>query len=287
MWLNVYECIIFLHWKETGNLYLKYDLFAGTFRIRYRYLIVGLLLELICVIFIHHYRADNGSLNLWDVLWNLFAGTLPYTKSRNSEFKLPVLVLTLQSLLLILSGSYVKQELEGMGQTVLILTQSRKRWWIGKVLWLAEQTLLYYGMMVGILCLDILYVTANVRDLRICNSNIFLASTGGKGTFLIVLLLIPVATSMVFLIIQNAINLCMGNLWGDVGIIISLISASYKMHPLLLGNNFMMLRNSYFEASGIIRWETSCVILIITGVAACIVGYRVLVRKDILNRMNA
>ncbi len=135
----------------------------------------------------------------------------------------------------------------------------------------------------GVLCINILWLTKNTNNLYLSNSSIFLSSTLGKIGFLNILLLIPVGTSIVLLIIQNIINMSMGNLWGEVGIIVSLIGASYKMHPLLLGNYFMMLRNECFEASGIVNSKTACVVLVITGTAAYIAGYKVLSKKDILN----
>lgn len=250
---------------------------------KYRYIFAGLILEGICAIFIYHRLINKESLNLWDTLWNLFAGTLPYMKSRNSLFKLPILILVLQSVLLILSGSYVRQELEGIGQTAMLLSGSRKKWWNGKILWLIEQVILYYNMLIGILCMNILWMTKNMENLCLSNSFVFLAGTLEKTKFLFVLLLIPMGTSFVFLIIQNIINICIGNLWGEVVIIVSLVVSSYKMHPLLLGNNFMMLRNEYFENSGIINSKMACMILIVTGIIAYIAGYKVLTKKDILN----
>lgn len=264
-------------------MYLKYDLFTGVSRNKYRYILAGLILEGVCFFFIYHRLIENESLNLWDILWNLFSGTLPYVKSRNSEFKLPVLIIMVQSLLLIITGNYIQQELNGMGQIVILLSTSCKKWWAGKMLWLVEQVLLYYSLLLLLLSINILCLTNDLGKLEILNSYVYSTDEKNIALFLINLLVIPIATSIVLLMIQNVIGIYMGSMWGSVSFILSIIVASYKMHPFLIGNNFMMLRNSYFENTGIINCKLSYTVLLIIGCITYIIGYLLIEKKDFLN----
>lgn len=253
-----------------------------------KYGFVFLLVLVQCVGFhnlIQQYNTVNGQewkLHFWDYVICFFQGTVPYTQSEGKEtFNIPPYWSLYLIYFVLLIGKLTGQFSKKYEQQMLLRLKNRKQWWmemhlkiwlecIGYLLVTAATFLIYAfctksaieGINLKVLQ-DCLGLEINEKNLRIFS-------------MVIVFFLALLALAYIQYIVSLAINAVIGILFS----IVILVSSVYQIHPFLIGNYFMEIRQIMFvmdDVGFLIQGAVSVGIIFFMVV----IGYQILKRKDL------
>ncbi|MDD3278020.1 MAG: hypothetical protein PHG16_03950 [Lachnospiraceae bacterium] len=260
-----------------------YDLRVGTKVNIYRYLFATVILVFISELVLLLAHDNHLSLQLWDLFYQIFEGLPEYTKERESQFQLPVLLMMFQLFMLFTIGSYPKQDICGYGRNVFLESGSRKRWWGSKCVWLCVNIMVYYVLAIFILAIC-LWVQGSPVSFKVTDSMTFQQVGKNTVSFFGNLLLLPLLVSETMGILQLFIGVFLRPIWGYGVSIALLVISAYKVNPLLIGNYFMMARNRYFSLDGKLSMTEGSIVCLILFLGIMILGSWMMGRYDILNK---
>lgn len=253
-----------------------------------KYGFVFLLVLVQCVGFhnlIQQYNTVNGQewkLHFWDYVICFFQGTVPYTLSEGKEtFNIPPYWSLYLIYFVLLIGKLTGQLSKKYEQQMLLRLKNRKQWWmemhlkiwlecIGYLLVTAATFLIYAfctksaieGINLKVLQ-DCLGLEINEKNLRIFS-------------MVIVFFLALLALAYIQYIVSLAINAVIGILFS----IVILVSSVYQIHPFLIGNYFMCIRQMMFAMDDV-GFLTQGAVSVGINFFMAVIGYQILKRKDL------
>ena len=138
-----------------------YDMYRGIKHNKYRYMIcVFLIFSLMATFYLdvsvlrRGTRGDLPIAGVFDYIFYLLEGITEVTEKayKEGKFVFPYIWIAVQFMCAFLVMSYPKNDLEGVGLNVLILSKSKKIWWISKCLWIFVSVFSIY-LLIGIIAM--------------------------------------------------------------------------------------------------------------------------------------
>ena len=244
--------------------FVWFDIKNGLLKEWKKYLIA--LFSFLAFFLIHYLRvlAENSSLRISgeeeldfsfvDLILSVLGGMKEFHYQDGEAFFFPALWIFFFLLMLFFTLSYPTQNLDGIGKSMLILSQKRVTWWLSKCVWcccfvLAYFTLFYLAAFLmgaflgGKLTLDPSEYAPYVLDAGMYIKN-------PPWNVLPGLLLVPCIACGIALL-QMSLTLCVRPIYAYVLSCVLLISSAYFASPLLAGNYAMIFRTDIFIDGGI------------------------------------
>lgn len=269
----------------AGNRFmkhLKYDLISGLYHNRIKWILgfgVLVLLSDVAIKDCNLMEMDAGYLGY---LTYLMQGMPEYIKTETGTFQLPVCWLLFHAYLFFLLCFYPVHDLTGSGQRILVLSESRSKWWYSKICWCVLNVIGYYVLF---------YVTLSVMSraegvpgrgtdgiYRCLGIDLHLLSF---GNFIFIWIVMPILFSVSIGLLQMLIGIFFKPTAAYGISILILIVSVYWLNPLLTGNYAMLLRNQPFAENGVSAY-TGMVLCIMISLFSAIAGKAVIEKKDIL-----
>lgn len=228
--------------------------------------------------------AGTDSPSVIDCLLYLFKGIQFYVPARGSKFEIPLIWVIIQVFVSILIYSYPKEDFEKYGSQILIRTQSKRKWWFSKCIWTVVSVGLYYVLgyvSVIILCGfsgGLLFTPDNVWNLKVNGID---TSSITSFELCIIVLLIPVLTSIALAVLQMTLSFMFSPIYGYVFVISYIVISVYYHNVCFIGANSMILRNQFVTAGGMPPEEIVIVDLFIF-LAAGVTGYWRFYKMDVI-----
>lgn len=173
------------------------------------------------------------------IFLRLMRGAVPYTKTENSQFELPLLWFLYHVYFFFSVGDYPAKDLRGYGRQVFLRFADRRKWWLSKCAWVAVSALLYEALFltVGFFYLSVVPQRILVPIETVCRSmgmgSGMVIVTGGLAAF----------GAVVWLgWLQLFTGLSTQPAAAFMVVIVILVCSCYFCTPLLPGNLMMAAR---------------------------------------------
>lgn len=130
---------------------IRHDLYAGIGKQWGRMLVFPIIIGVCCMIAAGRVEVifgEGACLSFSETAAFIFCGVQPYAVAREAAqpFEVPIFWIAVQLYTAYIIGSYPLHDMRMYGINMLIRTKSRRKWWLGKVLWTVAVILLLYLM---------------------------------------------------------------------------------------------------------------------------------------------
>lgn len=221
-----------------------------------------------------------------DLILSVLGGMKVFRYEDGEMFLFPAVWSFFFLFLLFYTLRYPTQNLDGIGKSMLILSQNRRTWWLSKCVWCGAYVWTYFAL---------LYVSAFFMGMCLGGKLSLQPSEyapyaldGGMylknppWNLIPGLLLVPLAACGIALL-QMMWTLWVRPIFAYVISCVLLLSSSYFASPLLVGNYAMLFRTDIFAEEGLpLGWGFAAAVLLL--VLSLLAGCLRVERMDILNR---
>lgn len=221
-----------------------------------------------------------------DFILSVLGGMKEFRYEDGEMFLFPAVWIFFFLLLLFYTLRYPTQNLDGIGKSMLILSQNRWIWWFSKCVWCCAYVLMYFVL---------LYVSAFLMGLCLggklslqpseyapyaLDAGMYLKNP--PWNLIPGLLLVPLVACAISLL-QMVLTLWVRPIFAYVLSCVLLLSSAYFTNPALVGNYAMLFRTDIFAEEGFpLGWGFTSVALLI--ILSLLMGYFRTENMDILNR---
>lgn len=270
---------------------IKNDMMQGTKRNIWKF-VLAFVFSFFCCFLLNRIvveRVNSGMLReqspgFQDSILYILGGMVKYVESDKIRFEIPINWTAVQLLVTSCIFLYPIKDLYERGNYMLILSGSKKRWWISKCIWSQIQVIILYGCIwcgaifaalilredFSGLSNDILNVVMNVS---------FYQSSG----MIIYIMIMPIVHSLMAAIVQINISLVTGPVLSIAIVLTYQVLSAYSQRIYLLGNYSMILRSDTFVRGGLCL-STGILIELIVMFASVLGGLIYIQKKDVISK---
>lgn len=273
-----------------------YDIYRGVKHNKYRYMICIFLIFALMVTFYLDVsvsrRGTKGALpaaGALDYIFYLLEGISEISERayKEGKFVFPYVWITVQFMCAFLVMNYPQSDLEGVGLNVLILSKSKKLWWISKCIWIFVSVFTVYAL-IGIIAIVFALLSGGTLE-AVIHYEIFETFSqtppinGSQMPIILFVLTMPFFTSTVISILQMVVSIFSQPTIGMVAVFVIEILSVYRMDICFFSNASMVRRSRFYVPTGLPLLPQ---ILFNIGVLAVgvIVGFMIFKRSDILSK---
>lgn len=224
------------------------------------------------------------SFSVADLITEVLCGMKKFEYSDNAVFIFPGVWIFFFLLIMYFTLHYPVQNLDGIGKIMLMLSHSRKIWWLSKCVWcgcsVGTYFLLFYGLAFAFTAVfggeATLIVSEYVPNMLDAGKYI----KAPPWDITVGIILIPLIAYSVSLL-QMFLTLYIRPIFSYIIICVVLLSSSYFMSPFLIGNYAMLFRINIFIEDGLI--PIYGVFLSVLVIVICFIGgYKRMQKMDII-----
>lgn len=219
----------------------------------------------------------------------IFGGIKPYEPKIHDFFKVPLLWLLVNGLLLYFPSKYVWEDFEGVGANIIYRSQSRLLWWLSKNIYLALNICLY-SLLSWLLIFLFAFFSGTELSFT-CSSYMleimdvgFEALPPDQWPIGLEYLATPLFTCITMGCMQLFVGLISKPTYSYIISVIVLISSAYAFHPFLIGNYAMGIRSANINPSYGFFWWNSLPCFVFIIFLSLFAGSIVFSRHNILGR---
>lgn len=237
----------------------KYDLEEGFKAIR-----VKLVFFVVLITWINYVTGNTLNMQMGDVsrratlidyIACVIGGPRYIPKGQMNSYVIPILWLAIYVVIAYTVGSYPTQDLRGYGQHILMRSEKRIRWWIGKCVWNSVVVVFMFCVLYGMTAINAMLHHARMSLAPTKEIVGLVAYTNlenaGKNEVAFVLLVMPVMVTLALSMLQMAIELIIVPIAGFfVSQSIVFLSTMYTI-PVLFVNYAILPHNSFSSGSSI------------------------------------
>lgn len=179
--------------------------------------------------------------------------------------------MTLQILFILLCVCYVHNDFKANGYRLFLSIGNKMTWWISKIIWVWV-TALFYSCLLYISVFLVSVISGEMNFLP--SSNLWMGhmSFKLKMSYIITIFFLPFITFAALGSIQILIEFIFSPIYAIIACLGYVLMGIYWIHPLLISNNTMFLRNACFMQNANIHTETEIPICIGISVVCLIIG---------------
>lgn len=221
-----------------------------------------------------------------DLILSVLGGMKEFHYEDGEMFLFPAVWIFFFLLLLFYTLRYPIQNLDGMGRSMLILSQNRRVWWYSKCVWCCVYVFVYFLL---------LYILAFLMGICLGGKLSFQPSEYAPyaldaGMYIKNppwnlapgVLLVPLVACAISML-QMVLTLWVKPIFAYVLSCVLLLSSAYFANPALVGNYAMLFRTDIFAEEGFpLGWGFTAAALLI--ILSLLIGYFRMENMDILNR---
>lgn len=276
--------------------FVSFDIKNGLLKEWKKYLIA--LSVFLAFLSIHYLRiyAENSSLRasgeeelgftVGDLLISVLGGMKVFHYGDGEAFLFPALWIFFFLLLLFFTLRYPTNDLDGMGKSMLLLSQKRQTWWFSKCVWCASFVLMYFtvfyiaSFLMGICLGGEVVLQPSEYTPYALDGGMYLKDP--PWDIVPGLVLIPCVSCGIALF-QVALTLFIRPIFAYVISCVLFISSAYFFSPFLVGNYAMLFRTHIFLEEGV-SLSAGFLAAFLLIFASIMIGYLRVERMDILTR---
>ena len=267
---------------------IMYDLRAGIFQYWKQYSMLFL-----CFLFLHSVLAisyqGEKTLSYVDYIWNFLKGIPQFAGAdRNQSFSMPVEWLILHLGCMIMNLKYSYTDLYEKSVIFFLYSESRKKWWFSKCIWVFLHTSIYYSLFwLSAIGSSIFFGNFHYLTMQkgaICMKELIEMNIWMK---IVLVFLVPLCIA----IAVGMIVLFLSIFWSPLGTMITIlgiyIASAYWEQSLLIGNYSMLMRCQWIRGEGAITPIKGILLSFIVILFISILGGNLIQRQEVYKKGRA
>ena len=275
---------------------LKFDIINGIIKRAWLFVIMFLFFLLaFFILFMQQVNmgVDNPNIleekiTIGDMLLYATGGAKRFVLEDGTVFSYPILWMLVILIITFINLRYPADNLCGFGRHILILSGSRRAWWISKCVWQALSVCIYYFIMLLAAASFALIVGAdfslNISEFLPSLFMLNLRELTPTPWSIVVPLLLHICTVYVLCLLQMLISFYIRPLMSFFIISAILIFSVFFSSPLLIGNLAMLVRTENITMDEPINLCLGFIICFSLCIVIFIIGLNKLKRMDILTK---
>lgn len=275
----------------------RFDLQNGIIKKIYLLLIPFLLSLIACLdlhnrvlaINSHDYFSRQFSTSLGNYLGYIYGGMAEYSIGENIPFVFPIRWIIVFFSILFITLNYPYNDMQSVGQQILIRTKGRSLWWLSKCGWNICCTI-FFHLIIGLSAILFCYITGDkiVSGIDIELMNVMFETNretqvSETGILPLYILLLPIAISIGINLCQMTLSLFIKPMFSFVFVSLFMLLSAYFMSPFWIGNYAMPIRYDLMHTNGIVM-RNGIVISLALITLSIIIGLISFRYYDIINR---
>lgn len=232
---------------------------------------------------------QEGKVTFADYYMYLYGGMKEYIPEPGNPFLFPIMWLLIFVAIPFIVVNYPFRDMQSIGQQVLVHSTGRTLWWISKCCWNVIATLLYHGILLGVLLLLCIFKNIPIsRDINLDLQSVVFMVTQEEyflkcKTITIVIIMLPILVSIAMDLFQMMISLFLKPMFSFLVIAVIMVSSSYLLAGYMIGNYAMIMRLSWINEKGV-SILTGYIIVALVSVVSVVIGKIKFRNYDIINR---
>lgn len=255
---------------------IRYDMLEGYRQHGWKLLVAVLLGVLFCIDF--RMRMTNLfpelQTDMGDFIIYAIGGMKIYTPSPVEKFEFPVRWILYYSFLFYATLQYAENDMRGMGKQMIVRSGKRKYWWTAKLLWNISYVVVWmavfyvtiaaYCLISGVsLNLSVHPDTVNM----ICQNTVCYNFVSWQA--ICQLCVQAIFAAVAISVFQTGMTLVIKPQFAFLVTEIYLVASAYLVHPVLIGNTLMPMRNCIVMEGG---WQSTPAFIMVIAIMAIGVG---------------
>lgn len=187
------------------------------------------------------------------------------------ELNIPQEWVALQILFILMCVSYVHSDFRANGYRLFLSIGNKKTWWASKIVWVWF-TAICYSCLLYIFIFITSMISGQMQFLP--TTNLWMGNMSFKLQlpYMITVFILPVVTFAALGSIEILIEFIFSPIYAVIFTLGYVLMGIYWIHPLLISNNTMFLRNAYFVPHTSIHTGLQILICIGISVTSLIIG---------------
>lgn len=260
----------------------RYDFIHGIIHQWKKYIVVILITIFSCALFVLNYqkKLNLTAVNFSDLIFWNFRGMKSADSMKSMFITSNGVWLMLNFFLSLIVGVYIKQEMSGMGQQILMKSGRKCVWWFSKCVWCIFAVLIYYFIIFLTVFIISLYTggQAPIVQLpilqRFVNQHMEMSiSNHLLATYMLQMMFVSIAISMVQMMICITCLFVLSFLF--IGVV--LVNAIFMTNKYSVGNMLMLIRDINQDISS----SYISIICIVVVILTMIFGSLYIKKRDI------
>lgn len=219
----------------------------------------------------------------------LFQGMDEYVATPDKAFEFPAMWILIFLCGNALTLTYPLRDLEGVGQQLLIRSGRRRHWWLAKCGWEIVSSVVYLLLLwLGVLCYCAIFqipITLEINEWLVSvMASWEVASPLNSGEVWLWLTAGPMLFMILLNLVELAVGLLLGTIWGFTVDCVILLLSAYWMNPWLPGNYVMFLRSRWLIPETGMALSQGIWLMLAGSLCMILIGGIFFSRKDILRK---
>lgn len=216
--------------------------------------------------------ASNGKINGTEFFFEIYKGA-PFPGKES--LMPPAIWLMILCLMLFITGSFFYDDLKKNGIYILTRTESKKYFFISKVLWVVINVLFFYAIIFSITIISGIFLGGYPRTVLLCGIKI------NSIKLISMTFLLYVTSSIALSLFQGTFSLLIKPAYAYLITFMVTFASVYTENILLPGQHLLILRHFPFDVFHGLTLQVSVMYSLIVSAFSLMLSYAIFNKKDI------
>ncbi|MBD3861586.1 hypothetical protein IEE86_17855 [Bacillus sp. 28A-2] len=267
-------------------LLFKRDMILGFHRTTKTFIIISILglFNFLYYLYFLHISLTKSNVAFWDVIGKTFAG-VPFKLVEQQTIEFPFGWIIFQLSGAILVNTFIKEDLFAHSAFIRVRTKSIFKLWISKLLFGSTAILIFYIIILSLTWFVWKLSGGTVNNLTDYGESILRYSSFqfSYSQIIVYSILLNIAGTFLFTFIFAFLTLIFKTIYSFIICICILFLSIFSDNPMLLGNEFMLIRHPMFGLSPVVSIIMILIIVPILCIVFSIVGGIYLSKYDLIS----
>ncbi|MBU5258255.1 MULTISPECIES: hypothetical protein [Bacillus] len=267
-------------------LLFKRDLILGFHRTAKVFIIIVILglFNFLYYLYFLHISLSKSTVAFWDIIGKTFAG-VPFELVEQQTIEFPFGWIIFQLSGAILVNTFIKEDLFAHSAFIRVRTKSIFKLWVSKLLFCCTAILIFYILILSLTWFVWKLSGGTVNNLTDYGESILRYSSFqfSYSQIIVYSILLNIAGTFLFTFIFAFLTLIFKTIYSFMVCICILFLSIFSDNPMLLGNEFMLIRHPMFGLSPVVSIIMTLIIVPILCIIFLIVGGIYLSKYDLIS----
>ncbi|MFI8624924.1 hypothetical protein ACIGEH_11605 [Bacillus altitudinis] len=270
-------------------LLFKRDMILGFHRTTKTFIIISILglFNFLYYLYFLHISLTKSNVAFWDVIGKTFAG-VPFELVEQQTIEFPFGWIIFQLSGAILVNTFIKEDLFAHSAFIRVRTKSIFKMWVSKLLFCCAAIFIFYILILSLTWFVWKLSGGTVNNLTDYGESILRYSSFqfSYSQIIVYSILLNIAGTFLFTFIFAFLTLIFKTIYSFIICICILFLSIFSNNPMLLGNEFMLIRHPMFGLPPVVSIIMTLIIVPILCIVFSIGGGIYLSKYDLISDME-
>lgn len=270
-------------------LLFKRDMILGFHRTTKTFIIISILglFNFLYYLYFLHISLTKSNVAFWDIIGKTFAG-VPFELVEQQTIEFPFGWIIFQLSGAILVNTFIKEDLFAHSAFIRVRTKSIFKMWVSKLLFCCAAIFIFYILILSLTWFVWKLSGGTVNNLTDYGESILRYSSFqfSYSQIIVYSILLNIAGTFLFTFIFAFLTLIFKTIYSFIICICILFLSIFSDNPMLLGNEFMLIRHPMFGLPPVVSIIMTLIIVPILCIVFSIGGGIYLSKYDLISDME-